>query len=514
MVDRLLHSRGMSDAPGVAAPPLLEMRGMCKRFPGVDALRDVDLRLEAGECLALCGENGAGKSTLIKLLGGAHSADAGEIRIEGRPVRIATPHEAQRLGIAVIHQELNLVPRLSARENIFLGRERTRFGFPDRRREARDAARLFERLGLDVDPESPCGELSVARQQGVEIARALAVEARVIVMDEPSATLTAPETRRLLEIVRELRASGIGVVYVSHRIEEIFATSGRVQVLRDGRHVATEPTARVTPQRLIELMVGRPLEAEFPSRSMRRGSERLRVSGLRRGDAVRGVSFHVHAGEVLGFAGLVGAGRTETMRLVFGADRAEAGEVYVDGRPCRISSPREAIRMGIGLLTEDRKAQGLVLGHSATENFALPNLDRLSRGPFVDRSRERERFAHYAEALGIRSGAADAPVRTLSGGNQQKVVLAKWLERDSRVVIFDEPTRGIDVAVKYEIYLLINRLAAEGKAVVIVSSELPELLGMSDRIVVMHAGEVRGEIGDARAATPEQILGIVVGGAA
>jgi ribose transport system ATP-binding protein len=487
---------------------------MAKRFPGVEALRDVDLRVDAGECLALCGENGAGKSTLVKLLGGVCRADAGAILIDGRPVHITTPHEAQRRGIALIHQELSLVPRLSARENIFLGRERTRFGFPDHRREAREAARLFARLGLDIDPESPCGDLTVAQQQGVEIARALAVEARVIVMDEPSATLTGPETERLLGIVRELTASGLGVVYISHRLEEIFAVAGRVQVLRDGRHVATSRTADMTRERLIELMVGRPLEAEFPPRSTARGPERLRVEGLRRGDAVRDVAFRVHAGEVLGFAGLVGAGRSEAMRLVFGADRADAGTVYVDGRPCRITSPREAIALGIGLLTEDRKAQGLVLGHSAIENFALPNLDRLTWGPFVDEARERERFAHYAVTLGIRLGTPDAPVATLSGGNQQKVVLAKWLERDSRIVIFDEPTRGIDVAVKLEIYHLVNRLAEEGKAVILVSSELPELLGMSDRLVVMHEGEVKGEIEDARAATPEQVLGMVVGGAA
>jgi ABC-type sugar transport system ATPase subunit len=487
------------------------MKGISKRFPGVQALSEVDLRLDAGECLALCGENGAGKSTLIRVLGGAFPADEGEVRIDGRPVRITSPLAARRIGIAIIHQELTLVPQLRARENIFLGRERTRLGFTDPRGEARETRRLFERLGVAVDPESRCTELSVAQQQAVEIARALSVDARVIVMDEPSAKLTGPETARLLAIVRELQAAGIGVLYVSHRLEEVFEVADRVQVLRDGRHVGTAPAAELRAPRLIEMMVGRPLDAEFPPRSVTLGEERLRVEGLRRGEAVRGVGFRVRAGEVVGFAGLVGAGRSETMRLVFGADRADGGQVYLDGTPCRISSPREAIRLGLALLTEDRKTQGLVLQHSTVENFALPNLDRLGRGPFVDRARERERFARFASLLKIREGVADAAVATLSGGNQQKVVLAKWLERDCRVVIFDEPTRGIDVGVKYEIYQIINRLAEAGKAVVVVSSELPELLGMSDRIVVMHEGEVRGEIEDVQGATQEQILSMIVG---
>jgi len=497
-------------APAGAVAPLLEMRGMHKSFPGVHALSGVDLELSAGECLAICGENGAGKSTLIKLLGGALSADSGEIRIGGDAVQIATPHRAQQLGVSIIYQELNLVPQLSARENIFLGREVTRFGFPDRRREASDARSLFTRLGVEIDPEQRCADLTVAQQQTVEIAKALAFRARVIVMDEPSAMLTETETRRLLEIVQELKQSGIGVLYISHRIEEIFAIAERVLVLRDGAQVATVPTDRIEKAGLIELMVGRSLDAEFPAREVELGSERLRVESLRRGDAVRDVSFAVRSGEVVGLAGLVGAGRTETARLIFGADRKEGGAVFVDGQRCAIGSPRDAIERGICLLTEDRKAQGLVLGHSARENFGLPNLTRFSRGPFVDEEAERERFSHHARALSIRMTDPDQLVQTLSGGNQQKVVLAKWLERDCRIVIFDEPTRGIDVGAKYEIYLIINRLAAEGKAILVISSELPELLGISDRILVMHEGAVKGEITEVGSATQEQILSLMV----
>jgi ABC-type sugar transport system ATPase subunit len=486
------------------------MRGMCKRFPGVEALHDVTLALQEGECLAVCGENGAGKSTLIKLLGGALLADAGTVRIDGVPVRIASPHDAQRLGISIIYQELNLVPQLSARENIFLGRESTRFGFTDRRREVEAAARLFERLGVEIDPERRCAELSIAQQQAVEIAKALGDSARVIVMDEPSATLTEPETQRLFGIVRELQASGIGVIYVSHRLEEIFEIAGRVIVLRDGRLVAAEPTRQITRAALIEQMVGRSIAAEFPERARHPGAERLRVEGLERGDAVRGVSFAVRAGEVLGFAGLVGAGRSETVRLLFGADLKTRGTIYLDGEACRVTSPREAIGHGIALLTEDRKAQGLVLEHSALHNFALPSLRSFSRGPFVDGAREREAFARHADALRIRLHSPDQPVRTLSGGNQQKVVLAKWLERDCRVVIFDEPTRGIDVAARYEIYLLINRLATQGKAILVISSELPELLGISDRVLVMHEGRVIGSIDGVAGATQAQILSMMV----
>jgi len=494
-----------------SARPLVEMRGMGKRFTGVEALKEVDLTLYPGECLAICGENGAGKSTLIKLLGGVFPADTGEIALEGETAHIPNPHVAAQLGIAIIHQEFNLVPQLTARENIVLGQEKTRFGFTDPDTEADEAGSLFKRIGVSIDPEERCADLTIAQQQAVEIAKALHIQARVIVMDEPSATLTQRETRRLFEIIHELKSQGLGIIYISHRVEEIFEVAERVMVLRDGEHVATEDTTSIEREQLIELMVGRTVDAEFPGRSVTLGEEVLRVEGICRGDHVRNVSFSVRKGEVLGFAGLVGAGRTETARLIFGADRPTTGTIYLDGIPVTISGPRDAIQRGICLLTEDRRGQGLIVDHSVRENFGLPNLDLFGRGPFVESRRERKHFDRHASALQIKLASPEQPVRTLSGGNQQKVVLAKWLERDARVIIFDEPTRGIDVGAKYEIYLLINRLASQGKAIVMISSELPEVLGMSDRIIVMHEGEVRGEITDVTKATQEQIMSMILG---
>ncbi len=494
-----------------AGIPLLVMAGMDKSFPGVRALREVDLTLQAGEVLALVGENGAGKSTLIKVLSGAHLPDAGTIRIDGQAVVIANPIDAQRAGVAVIYQEFNLVPSLSARENIFLGQERTRAGFVRHRDEHRRAAALFGRVGVQIDPDAPCRSLTVAQQQVVEIAKALSLDARIIVMDEPSATLTGQEVTRLFAIIRELRDQGIGVVYISHRLEEVFEIADRVMVMRDGEHIATRPVGDVTRDDLIEMMVGRKLENEFPTRRAAVGEPRLVVRNLSRGDKVRGVSFSVRAGEVVALTGLVGAGRTETARLVFGADRPDGGSIELDGKPLRIRNPRDAIRRGICLLTEDRKAQGLVLGLSARENFALPNLPQLSRAGFVKRREERAGFARYVDALRIKIPHAEQLTRNLSGGNQQKVVLAKWLASNSEVVIFDEPTRGIDVGAKYEIYLLINELAEQGKAILMISSELPEVLGMSDRILVMHEGRITGEIPDGAEATQEQIMTLAVG---
>lgn len=490
---------------------LLRMRGIDKKFPGVHALRGIDLTLESGEVLALLGENGAGKSTLIKVLGGAHRPDSGTIEIADNAVEIDSPTDAMRVGIGIIYQEFNLVPALSAWENIFLGRERTLGGFIRRGEERRRAQELFDRIGVRVPIDAPCGLLSVAQQQIVEIAKALSQQVRIIVMDEPSAALTPGEVERLFEIIRDLRSQGIGVIYISHRLDEIFEIADRVTVLRDGQHVGTETIQQLTRQRMIELMVGREIENEFPKQRHEIGEPRLVVRNLTRSDTVKDVSFEVRRGEVLGITGLVGAGRTETARLIFGADRRDAGTVQLDGRLLAIRQPREAIRAGICLLTEDRKAQGLVLGMSVRENFGLPNLTEFTRGGFVRFKVEREAFAGYVESLQIKIPNQEQLAKNLSGGNQQKVVLAKWLQRNAEVIIFDEPTRGIDVGAKYEIYLLINELAKAGKAVVMISSELPEVLGMSDRIMVMHEGRVTGIIDDVATVTQEDIMAMAIG---
>tara|TARA_R110002111_G_scaffold227346_1_gene288804 strand:- start:15615 stop:17117 length:1503 start_codon:yes stop_codon:yes gene_type:complete len=499
----------MSLPPSVVELPLLAMQGIEKSFPGVRALGGVNLTLGRGEVLALLGENGAGKSTLIKMLGGAHLPDAGSICIDGIEVRLTNPAEANAAGIGVIYQEFNLIPGLAVWENIFLGRE-SGFGLVRRQDERRRAEELFEQIGVVIPIDMLCGELSVAQQQIVEIAKALSQEVRLIVMDEPSAALTPQEVARLFDIIRDLKQRGIGVIYISHRLDEIFEISDRVLILRDGEVVSESATDQLTRQRMIEMMVGREINNEFPKHHHPIGKTRLAVKGLSRGDAVRDVSFEIHAGEVLGLTGLVGAGRSETARLIFGADRADTGTILLDGVTLKIRTPRDAMQAGICLLTEDRKSQGLVLDASVRENFGLPNLDAFSSWGCVNQKQERAAFAGYVDRLNIRIPSQEQIARNLSGGNQQKVVLAKWMENNAEIVIFDEPTRGIDVGAKYEIYMLINELASRGKAILMISSELPEVLGMSDRILVMHKGRITGEIHDVANTTQQEIMELAV----
>ena len=480
------------DATSEHSSRLLEMTGVSKSFPGVRALDQVDLTLRAGEVLALLGENGAGKSTLIKVLGGVYAPDAGTIRIDGDMVDLTSPTGAQQAGIGIIFQEFNLVPALSARENIFLGQEPSTLSWIKKSDEHAKARELFDRIGVQVDPEALCQDLTVAQQQVVEIAKALALNARIVVMDEPSAALTPQEVEGLYDIVDELRRLNIGVIYISHRLDEIDRLADRIMILRDGRHIGTRDAESLSRNEMIEMMVGRSLENEFPREERSVGEMRFVVENLGRGSRVRDISFAVGEGEILGVAGLVGAGRTEMARLLFGADRKTGGSITLDGRELSIRSPRQAIAEGICLLTEDRKGQGLVLGHTVQENFALPNLQNFMKGPFISRSQETSAFKSYIDQIQIKVTSGDQITETLSGGNQQKVVLAKWLQRNAEVIIFDEPTRGIDVGAKYEIYLLMNELARQGKAIIMISSELTEILGMSDRILVIREGSAAG----------------------
>ena len=494
----------------VTTTPLLEMNGIEKSFPGVRALSGVNLKLYRGEVLALMGENGAGKSTLIKTLGGAHQPDAGTITIDGKRVLLSSPTAAIEAGIGVIYQEFNLIPALTAWENIFLGRERTGF-FVARKEERSRAAELFQQLGVTIPLDVPCQQLSVAQRQLVEIAKALSQNVRILVMDEPSAALTPQEVEKLFTIIRDLQSQGIGIIYISHRLDEIFEIADTITILRDGQYVGHAPAKEMTRDQMIEMMVGRSIENEFPKVAAEIGDARLVVTGLSRGDAVRNVSFAVRRGEVLGITGLVGAGRTELVRLIFGADRRDSGSITLDGERLKIRSPQDAIHAGICLLTEDRKSQGLVLCRSVRENFGLPNLPQFSFFGAVKQREERTRFGEYVNLLSIRIPHQEQLVRNLSGGNQQKVVLAKWLQQNAKVLIFDEPTRGIDVGARHEIYQLMNRLAAEGTSIIMISSELPEVLGMSDRILVMHEGRLTGEITDMATATQEQIMEMAIG---
>ena len=492
------------------ASPLLEMRGIDKRYTGVDALKQVNLTLEAGEVLALMGENGAGKSTLMKILGGAHRPDDGEIRIAGQAVTISSPQQARSLGIAMIYQEFNLVPGLSAAENVFLGQEILKHGVIQHVAQRERTNELLKELGMDFDPDTPCQRLTIAQQQSVEIARALCLEARILVLDEPSAVLTTREVERLFAIIDQCRKRGLGMIYIGHRLDEIFQVADRMMVLRDGAHAGSFAIDQCTREGLIECMVGRPLDQEFPKREPRPGAVRLKATGLSRGTAVQGVSLEARGGEILALAGLVGAGRTELARLLFGADRRDAGTIELDGQPLSLNSPAEAIASGIGLLTEDRKLQGLMLQHSSRDNFGLPNLDQYLHKGMLSGQAEQASFETYIQAMRVKLTGPQQPAGHLSGGNQQKLVMAKWLARQCEVLIFDEPTRGIDVGAKYEIYQLMHALADEGKVILMISSELPEVLGMADRILVMHEGRLTGEITRPAESSQQAIMELAV----
>ncbi len=495
--------------------PLLRMTGIVKRFPGVLALGGVDLDVRRGEVHCLLGQNGAGKSTLIKVLSAAYQPDEGEIVWDGEPVRLTTPVHAMRLGISTIYQELDLVPGLTVTENIFLGHELSRAGF-SRRGEATERARqLLKRLGhSEIDPHRLVGDLSPAAQQIVSMARALSHDTRLLVLDEPSAVLDQEEVRNLFRVIRDLTQEGVAVVYISHRLEEIRQIGDRITVLKDGRTVGTGLPVDQTPTpELIRLMTGRAIEYVFPPRPATRGRHGepvLRVEGLS-GDRFRDVAFDVHAGEIVGLAGLVGAGRSEILETVYGARRATAGTVSVNGRRLRRGSVRSAVAAGVGLAPEERKSQGLLLDQAVYRNVTVSSLSRFSRGGFLDRAEERRRAEELSRSLDVRPAGVDRMVRTLSGGNQQKIVLARWLLRECKVLLLDEPTRGVDVGARTEIYALVRRLADEGVAVVVVSSEVEEVLGLADRVLVVREGRVVHE-GPADEIDESRVLGLVMEG--
>jgi ribose transport system ATP-binding protein len=494
-------------------PPVLVMRDIVKTYPGVKALKGVSFDLRPGEVHALVGENGAGKSTLMKILAGAVPRDSGDLVVDGQKVENLTPAQAQALGIAIIYQEFNLVPYLSIAENVFLGREPGTAlpGFVNYRKLNSETGSLLTRLKVGLDPRREVSTLAVADQQMVEIAKALSQQARIIVMDEPSAALTDHELAALFDLIASLRAEGRSIVYISHRLEEIFAIADRVTVFRDGEVVSTHPVSQVTRDSLIRDMVGREMTETFPTRAPEIGEPMMEVKHLTRKGVLDDISLTVRRGEIVGLAGLVGAGRTELARCIFGADKFEEGEIILDGQAIRVRSPKDAIRQGIGLVTEDRKQQGLVLGMAVRENTTLANLGSITHFGFVQGAKERAITNQFIRDLVIKTPSGEQQVRNLSGGNQQKVVLAKWLFTESKLLIFDEPTRGIDVGAKYEIYLLMHELAAKGNGILMISSELPEILGMSDRIAVMHEGHIAGEL-SREDATSESVMQLATGG--
>jgi ABC-type sugar transport system ATPase subunit len=491
-----------------STPPALEMRDITKSFAGNRVLAGVSLRAAAGEVHALVGENGAGKSTLMKILAGVHQPDGGEMLVEGRPVRFPRPADALAHGVAMIYQELSLAPHLTVAENIFLGREPLRFaplGVVDGRELNERARRLLAGHGFRLNPRAVVGRLSAADRQLVEITRATAEARRLIVMDEPTSSLTVHEAKELFRLIRDLKRRGLAVIYISHRLEELDEVADRLTILRDGREVYEGAWGEISHDEIIRHMAGRELKEIFPPRDAERGGAVLRVEGLTRAGKFEGVTFEARAGEVVGLAGLAGAGRTELVEAIFGAQPADSGLVSLDGVPLVSNSPARSVGLGLGLLTEDRKRTGLCLNQTLASNLTLANVRALVEGWRLRRGREREAAREYVERLHVRPPDPEKIVGRLSGGNQQKVLLGRWLFAGSRVFLLDEPTRGVDVAARAEIYRAVNRLAEGGAAVVMVSSDLPELLGMADRILVMRRGRLVAEL-DARRATQEEVL--------
>jgi ribose transport system ATP-binding protein len=492
----------------------LEMKDIRKLFPGVVSLDNASLFVEKGEVHILLGENGAGKSTLVKVLAGAYERNGGTIVFEGRELTRITPRIAQENGISIIYQELNLVRTMSAAENIFLGREpmkKTPAWSVDWNRLYKDTEAILDRLNLHIDPRRKVQDLGIAEQQMVEVAKALSQKSRIIIMDEPTAVLTEQEIDNLFQIVRQIRAEGISIIYISHRLEEFERIGDRITVMRDGKTVTTVKVSETTIPELIKLMVGRELREQYPESHKKTGSYVMEVNKLTRTGVLKGISFGVKSGEILGIAGLVGSGRTELARAIFGADPVTSGEIRINGKKVTINAPHKAIQAGIGFVTEDRKQQGLVLPMSVGHNMTLADLSNYTRYTKLMLNREKSAVRDYVKKLGVRTPSIDQRVINLSGGNQQKVVLAKWMLSRSRIYLFDEPTRGIDVGAKAEVYALMNSLVEAGAAIIMISSDLPEILGMSDRVLVMCRGEILGEI-QAEEATQEKILYYAAGG--
>ena len=486
---------------------ILKMQGIQKYFSGVHALKGVDFELKAGEIHALMGENGAGKSTLIKVLCGIHKSDGGTIEYLGNEVSFNNIGESQDAGISVIHKELNMMNHLTVAQNMFIGREFMKRGLIDDKAMEEEAQRHFDKMGVKIDPSVKLGDLTVGKQQMVEITKAISRDCKLLVLDEPTAALTLPEVEELFKIMRELKEKGIGMIYISHRMDEINRISDRVTVMRDGEYVGTVNTAETTKDDIVKMMVGRVIMGEQKACSTCPADAEviLEVNHLNAGREVKDVSFSLRRGEILGFAGLMGAGRTEVARALYGADRKSTGEILINGEKVNIKTPEQAVKHGICYLSEDRKRYGLMLQKSVTENSAIASVDDYTRGGLINDAKMREASAHYNELLRTKTPSMEQLLKNLSGGNQQKVIIARWLMKNADIFIFDEPTRGIDVGAKSEIYNLMDTLVKEGKSIIMISSELPEVLRMSDRIVVMCEGRKTGEL-DISEATQENIM--------